>query len=153
MTQLNVSKLHNRKIQFWKNKILLVLGVVFISSLASCEKDQLNYSDSDSYYVKYEVSSSTIYIGGKLDVRFNSEANTFTNTTINQRQNWEVIVGPVSRGFNAQMHVSAPHDTHDKLKLYTNIYVSKNNGPFAIKEINGSDSPRDQVSIGYTIDF
>ena len=147
----NHLKFDNLRLRNSRNIISLLAIVSF--TLLGCEKDQIIPEDSDYYYVKYQLSSSTIYSGGKLNVRYNAESNSFTNTTINQRQNWEVIVGPVFKGFKSQMHISASGQTHNKLKLYTNIYVSKNNGPFAIKESNGSDTPRDEASIAYTIDF
>ena len=73
--------------------------------------------------------------------------------TINQRNLWETIIGPVSKGFNASMRVKATGETYDKLKIYTNIYVSKNDSPFALKKSDGSDTPRDNVQINYTIDY
>jgi hypothetical protein len=60
---------------------------------------------------------------------------------------------PVSKGFNASMSVMAQGNTFDKLKLYTNIYVSKNGSPFSLKKSDGSDEPRDFVQISYTIDY
>ena len=70
--------------------------------------------------------------------------------TINQNALWETIIGPVQKGFNATLKVSSQY--YD-LKLYTNIYVSKNDSPFALKKIDGSDTPRDSVQISYTIDY
>lgn len=118
-----------------------------------CNKKDADIKVPDEYYIKYEVSSNTIYYGGKLDVTINSETNKPVTITINQRTLWETLIGPVQKGFNATLNVTAIGQTHDKLKLYTNIYVSKNGSPFALKKIDGSDTPRDNVSVNYTIDY
>jgi hypothetical protein len=133
---------------WWSISLIFLLIITLGIINSSCGKD----CDNDEYYVKYEVNSSTIY-GGKLDVTINSEDNTNSTFTINQCMLWETIIGPVSKGFNATLKVSAIGETHDKLKLYTNIYVSKNDSPFALKNSDGSELPRDSVEINYTIDY
>ena len=127
----------------------LIVAIGFINS--GC--DNGNEIDPDEYYIKYEVNSTTIYSGGKLDVTINTETNVPMTITIDQRTLWETIVGPVDKGFIASLNVTAIGDTNNQLKLYTNIYVSKNNSPFALKKSDGSDSPRDYVQISYTIDY
>ena len=141
----------------WRYKGLLwgfifTLGVIN-SGCNNSVSDSGNEIDENEYYVKYEVNSSTIYHGGKLEVTINAEDNSNTTIVINQRQLWEVIVGPVQNGFNASLNVKAVGSTHDRLTLYAAIYVSKNNSPFAIKNINGSETPRNSVRISYTIDY
>ena len=69
------------------------------------------------HFYKYEVNSSTIYSGGKLDVTINTEKNENKTITINQRNLWETIIGPVPKGFNASMRVEATGETYDKLKI------------------------------------
>ena len=147
----SISTPSKAKVQWWYRLIVWGFIVTIGISLPGCNKE--NDDDTDEYYVKYEVDSSTIYSGGKLDVTLNSETNQAMTITIDQRTLWEVVIGPVRKGFNATMNVSAIYETHDKLKLYTNIYVSKNNGPFALKNSDGSDIPRDSVTISYTIDY
>lgn len=129
----------------------LALSLLIALSTFSCEKDDA--IPIDEYYVKYEVNSSTIYSGAKLDFTIRTEKNEDLTLVINQRTLHETIIGPVEKGFNASMLVSAQGNTHDKLKLYTNIYVSKNGSPFALKESDGSDKPRDFVQLSYTIDY
>ncbi len=133
---------------FWV--MIITLGLIN----TSCENNKEGTEvDPDEYYVKYEVNSSTIYSGGKLEVTINSEANLPLVLTIDQRVLWEVIIGPVEKGFVASMNVNAIDETNDQLKLYTTIHVSKNNSPFALKKTDGSDTPRDQVNITYTINY
>src|SRR5690606_5849445 len=131
----------------------MLIFFVFIGSfLGSCDKADQDL-DPDEYYVKYEVNSTTIYSGGKLDVTINTENNQPMSMSINQRKLSEIVIGPVQKGFRASMKVVASGNSHDKLKLYTSIYVSKNGSPFALKKNDGSDEPRDSVEIDYTIDY
>lgn len=121
-----------------------------------CEIENENNSENtttDEYYVKYEVDSKTIYLGGKLDLEIKTEDNKLMTTTIDQRVLHETIIGPVDEGFSAFLNVRAAGETYDKLKLYTKIYVSKNDSPFALKKSDGSDDPRDFVKLLYTIDY
>jgi len=75
------------------------------------------------------------------------------NLTIDQSVLWETVIGPVQKGFNATLNVNAASSTNNQLRLYTNLYVSKNGSPFALKKSDGSDTPRDNVQINYTIDY
>jgi len=112
-----------------------------------CSKDDIEY------YVKYEVNSSTIYTGGKLDVELTSENDQDITMQIPTRASWETIIGPVKKGFKASLKASEAGTNYGHLKLYTQISVSKNDSPFALKEIDGSDEPRTTVEINYTIDY
>lgn len=132
--------------------IIFVISLLIGLSTTSCEKDD-GTNPNDEYYVRYEVNSSTIYSGGKLDLTIRTEENKDLTLVINQRTRHETIIGPVEKGFNSSMKVEAQGNTFDKLKLYTNIYVSKNGSPFALKKNDGSDNPRDIVQLSYTIDY
>jgi hypothetical protein len=117
----------------------------------ACKKDNSNTTTSE-YYVKYEVNSTTIYTGGKLNLSVTEENNKQRAITINTRSPYEVTIGPVKKGFNATLSVSKEGSPGNQLKLYTQISVSKDGGPFALKAINGSDSPRNAAQVGYTVD-
>ncbi len=141
-------------VQWWPKKIILVLIFSFTLINWACKKeDKTNVNVPDEYYVKYEVNSSTIYTGGKLNVSLNSEKNQNTSTIINTRSPWETVIGPVKKGFNATLGVAKEGNADNHLKLYVQITVSKNGSPFALKEIDGSDTPRNSVQINYTIDY
>lgn len=136
----------------------LLYGLTVITALISfsCKEDSQpteSNSPSDEYYVKYEVNSSTIYSGGKLDLNIRTEEDKNLTLIINQRTLHETIIGPVKKGFNASMSVKAQGNSQNKLQLYTNIYVSKNGSPFALKKSDGSDDPRDFVQLSYTINY
>lgn len=127
----------------------LMWGILLITTLvgSGCNKED----NSDEYYIKYEVSSTTIYYGGKLNVTITNETNSNSLLIIDTRTPWEAVIGPVKKGFNANLNVEGPGDSH--LKLYTQISASKNNGPFALKKVDGSDDPRNSCQLSYTIDF
>lgn len=136
--------------------LIFTIGLILLLGMLSpsCEKEnEGENAPSDEYYVKYEVNSTTIYLGRKLDVTLNTEKNELMTMTIDQRKLSETVIGPVEKGFKATLKVVAAGETHDKLKLYTKIYVSKNDSPFALKKNDGSDTPRDFVQLSYTIDY
>jgi len=126
--------------------ILIVIGI----TISGCEKIGIN---KDDYYVKYEVNSSTIYFGGKLNVLITGTNNQTTTFTINTRAPWEVTIGPVKKGFKANLSVTHMGSNSGNLTLKTQISVSKNLSPFALKQIDDSNTPRTSVQISYTIDY
>ncbi len=131
---------------------LLSLCIVF----SACSKSDTNPEMNDDYYVKYKVESSTIYSGGKLDVQISRENATTIPLVINQRQAWETTIGPVKKGFMANLKVTKQgwdgQVFEHHLKLYLRIEVSKNNGPFAMKQLNGTDTPRATAELKYTVE-
>lgn len=141
-----------QRIKWWRTSIILALTLLIGLSSISCEKDY-ETNPADEYYAKYVVFSTTIYSGGKLDLTIRTEKNEDLTLVINQRTLHDTIIGPLEKGFNASMDVMAQGNTNDKLKLYTNIYVSKNGSPFTLKKGDGSDEPRDFVQLNYTIDY
>ena len=125
--------------------VLLVAIVAF-----GCENSTNDEFNLDEYYVKYEAIGSSIYYDSKLiEVTINNE---YGNKMIfDPGRSFEIIIGPVKKGFNATLDInvisSAP------TKLYLKISVNKNDGPFALKGINGSDQNRESAQLSYIIDF
>lgn len=141
-----------QRIKIWHITQNLALSSLILLSVISCVKEA-DANLADEYYVKYEVNSSTIYFGAKLDFTIRTEENEDLTLVIDQRALHETIIGPVKKGFNASMVVTAQGNTHEKLKLYASIYVSKNGSPFSLKRTDGSEEPRDFVQLSYTIDY
>lgn len=131
---------------FYSITLLIVIGISFLN----CSRDD---SENDEYYVKYEVNSSTLYSGTTLNVKVNDVNNQQTSFVIKTKTPWETTVGPVRKGFDANITVSEINTNYGRLTLQTKISVSKNNGPFAIKHNDDSTSPRTQVQSSYKIDF
>ena len=146
-SELNLSRLRT-KFQWWRIGLIWgLINIIGISNLG-CTKE-----NKDEYYIKYEVNSSTIYYGGKLNVTISTENNNNTTIDINTRSPWETVIGPVKKGFTATLQVTKEGSTDSQLKLYTQISVSKNGSPFALKKIDGSDTPRNSAQINYAIDY
>ena len=137
----------------------LIVGFIFIFGFINSGCDNCDVCDNkdeiliDEYYVKYEVSSSTIYYGGKLNVTINTEKDNVLDITINTRTQWETVIGPVQKGFDSMLKVIKEGSEDSRLQLYTQISVSKNGDPFALKKIDGCDTPRNSVQINYKIDY
>jgi hypothetical protein len=149
--ELNLTQ-SKTKAQWWRMGLILGFIVTFGILNFGCDNED-EISVSDEYYVKYEVNSTTIYSGGKLNVTINTEKNTTMTISVNTRTQWEAVIGPVQKGFNATLNVIKEGTADSQLQLYTQISVSKNGSPFALKKIDGSDTPRNSVQINYTIDY
>jgi hypothetical protein len=125
---------------------LLVFGLIFLG----CKEDVSN----DKYYVKYSVSSKTIYYGGKLDVKLNTPSGN-QSFNVNQNTDWETTIGPVSKGFICKMNVlkqgwdGVSQENH--LKLSVKIEMSKNDSPFTLVKNDDLTTPRPSCEISYTI--
>ena len=135
----------------WYSKLLLWgLFIAFSLTNFDCKKDETNNAD---YYVKYEVNSSTIYYGNHLRVVLTDANNQSTIFTINARTPWETTIGPVKKGFNANLSVSDISNNYGHLTLQAQISVSKNSSPFTLKQSDDSNTPRTKVQINYAIDY
>ena len=126
------------------SKLFLVL--FFAILCIGCEKIENNNNEQnggqntqeDFYYVRFEATSSYYYI---YSVRL-SLTGCESFTTIVEGKTYSEIIGPAHKGAVAKMNVSMVSGACD----ITAIYVSKNNGPFALKKRGGGN-------LSYTIDF
>lgn len=82
---------------------------------------------------------------------FLNDADGQLELLVNTNELVETIIGPVPYGFKAEM--LARDDDGDNKKLYAEILVSKNGGPFTLKAVDGSDGARSFVTLEYAIDF
>ena len=124
-------------------KMKKILSIILVSvlafSLTACEGFN-NPDKNDEYYVKYSISSSFYYFGSIKYVDVNGTKHDRTGDYNRTSLKWEVIVGPVNKGFNS--HVSYSRGRANIVK----IEVSKNNGPFVLKASGDK-------SASYMIDF
>lgn len=128
-------------------KKFLKITAVFLTILlvfSSCSKDEFgnnNSTSQDVYYVQYVIKCSLglYYVS---DFRVNTDDG-YVNFDNNRTKYWTQTYGPVKKGFNAYAKAQSVHPTIE-------IYVSKNNGPFALKT---SKSDYDEVTASYTINF
>jgi len=82
---------------------LFLLAICF----SACDKGNTEQNVADEYYVKYEMNSSSLpYTGGTQSITINAENNKEMNFVINTGTPWETVIGPVKKGFNAQLMLS-----------------------------------------------
>ena len=132
---------------------ITTLSFLFLSviSLSGCKKSE----PINQYYIKYKVESSTIYYGSKLDIQI-SDVNGNVPMVINQDQSWETTIGPVKSGFKATLKATKKGwdgiTQENHLRINLKIEVSRNNEPFAQKQINFSDIPRATAETTYILE-
>ena len=128
------------------SKITAAILVILIS-LSSCnkDKDKVEMGISDEYYVKYVIKGNGTYIYFS-DFSVNTDQGNVSFSGY-QYHSWNQTYGPVRKGFRASVSVGS--------SVTVEIYVSKNNGPFALKasKSGGNSSLTPNISQSYTIDF
>ncbi|MFC4231495.1 hypothetical protein ACFOW1_06325 [Parasediminibacterium paludis] len=124
---------------------IATLFVAFIMALTSCKKEENITTSNDSYYIKYAIIGNGTYIYFS-DFSVNS-AQGLVSYSGYQYQTWTQTYGPVKKGFSASVSVQSPYVTVE-------IYVSKNNGPWAVMASKTGDySLSSTTSQSYTINF
>ncbi len=132
------------------SKYLKIIPLFFsiLISLSSCKKDETqNHQNiaNDDYYVRYEIKGNGTYIYfSDFSIKTDKGDVSFSGY---QYHTWNQTYGPVNKGFSASVSVKSSFVTVE-------IYVSKNNGPFALKASkSGGNSSASNMSQSYTIDF
>jgi hypothetical protein len=129
--------------------------LIIITFFQSCNKDSQN-----EYYVKYLIeSTSSNPQQTKLKLIINITDEFGKSKEINHKTGgkWEVIIGPVKKGFNSKLSTkSIFEDPADPLmpynaKMNLKIEVSLNNGPFSSKKMDDSAEWRKNAEISHTI--
>ena len=134
-----------------KNILIIVFLTSIIFVFNSC-KNESNESNNlkDIYYVKYDITTSSIYSGYNLYVKINTE--TGIQNFVSKPATFSEIFGPVSIGFlsNIETYTDAYSAT-----VTARIYICKNSGPFVLKSMDTKSNPNDTnpLKINYKIDF
>jgi hypothetical protein len=140
------------KSHFLKQRIstslLMIISVftIFIA-VSSCIKDKEELKENnkeepvinDNYYVKYVISCSYPHIFSNWSV--STPDGTYTRNNYQTRR-WEQTYGPVKKGFNCSASVGNGNPS-----IAIEIYVSKNQEPFALKTTSKGNYAH------YTINF
>ena len=121
--------------------ILLSISLLSILTFSSCDKEDNNIVNNDNYYVKYVIDAPGPY-GRFSDWTASTPNGTYSNTGY-QTSSWNQTYGPVKKGFNC--HVQIGHYQGGTPTI--EIYVSKNDEPFALKA-NATGA-----SLSYVINF
>lgn len=119
---------------------LMIISALTIFTFYSCNKEEVDNNETvinDNYYVKYVISCSYPKIFSNWSVT--TPQGEYTKNGY-QIRHWEQTYGPVKKGFKCEVQVGNGEPTIE-------IYVSKNQEPFALK------TTKTGKSASYTIDF
>jgi len=124
---------------------IVILSLALITILSSCKKEATTTTTNDDYYVKYAIKGNGTYIYFN-NFSVNSDKGNVSFSGY-QYKSWTQTYGPVKKGFKASVTVQSGYVTVE-------IYISKNNGAFALKASkSGNNSSTSNISQSYTIDF
>ncbi len=135
---------------FFKKSALVIISALTIFVFSSCNNEEIdnrndkkNNNDNnttvinDNYYVKYVIFSIYPYLFSNWSVT--TPDGNYSKTGYQTRR-WEQTYGPVKKGFKCDVQVKNGQPNIE-------IYVSKNQEPFALK------TTKEGYSAAYTIDF
>lgn len=121
----------------------IIINLLSIFIFSSCDKEDENMNEGNnesaivhSYYVKYIIYSNYPYIFSNWTV--NTPQGKYTKNNYQTRR-WEQTYGPVKKGFSCYVQVGNGQPNIE-------IYVSKNQEPFALK------TTKNGYSASYTVD-
>jgi hypothetical protein len=120
-------------------KLFIILAEIIAIGFTGCGlfSNSPDYVDSNEYYVKYSISSTTYNYFS--DIYYAKESGTGSAEISHSVRSWTVTIGPVKKNFKAFVR-------NERGTGYNKIEVSKNGGPFALKA-EGTNSAT------YTINF
>ena len=124
------------------NKLVLISVILLSLGFSSC-------GDDDTYYLKYEVKTSSRYVFSEIQVEITTE-NGVEKRTVSP--NWEGTFGPIRSSSEVILNVTYPGESYVyKLTSFTGrISISKNNEPFVLKaEETANQRP---LSMSYKLD-
>ena len=123
-----------------------MFSLVISIALSSCKKDETKTTTTnDNYFVKYVIKGNGTYIYFS-DFSVNTDQGNMSFSGY-QYKSWNQTYGPLKKGFTASVSVKSSLVTVE-------IYVAKNDGPFALKASkSGDNSSTSNISQSYTIDY
>ena len=133
-------------------KTMKIFMVVLSLCIAACTKDNTggnSTANQTEYYVKYAsdgLDGNGIYQYNVSYTDEKGEQKSFSNMTAD---NFERIIGPVSVGFKASLHIWV-NNSNDSRARAARIEVKKDSNPFVVKAENASE--RVGVNVSYTIE-
>ena len=126
---------------------LLIICLISIG-LNACGGDDEPKAPEDSYYVKYELQTSSRYVFNTVQVEVTTEKGI---EVLEVNRNWDGTFGPFEYGTTLSFKVTMFSGNYNTTSFRGKISVSKNNAPFVFKaEENVNNIP---LSMSYTIDF
>lgn len=135
------------KSHFFKQSIFIIslwiICALTIFTFSSCNKDDNDNDEPalDNYYVNYVITGNGSY-GRFSNWTATTPQGIYTNSGT-QVRSWNQTYGPVDNGFKCEVQIGNFIGGDPTIQ----IYVSKNDEPFALKEIKTGNYA------SYTIDF
>ena len=124
-------------------KILFIILTISLALVSSCGKEQeqgQEYQITDNYYVKYEATVDNLHYD-TVPISIKNRDGKFMTTSASRNNPLSITIGPVSKGFVAEMHRGS-----ESMNIICTISVCKNSEPFAFQAGGVND-------ISYTIDY
>lgn len=125
------------------NVLLIICSVFTVFTSSSCKKEKKNsdIGTNDNYYIKYVITGNGAY-GRFSNWTANTPDATYSNKGY-QTRSWNQTYGPLKKGFRCGVEIGDYIGGDPTIE----IYVSKNDEPFALKIISKGKSA------SYVIDF
>ena len=131
---------------------LLGLTLIFAVSLFGCKESDIEKSINDDYYVKYHYYADGVIHSCGFKIKYlnsvTSNSNPAVNTIVHHPQSEkcenEIICGPFKK--NDTVAIEMTNESYVGKRLLE-IYVSKDNSPFALRKSTTSNK------LEYTIDY
>jgi len=120
--------------------LLLTCTLGFISW--GCSKDH------EEYYVKYEINTKGVFQNSNVIVEYTADNEQITKIPLANINKPEIIIGPVRKGFKASLKITS----ESSFSILTQLSVSKNNGPFALKKSDNETSFKKFTLLEYLVD-
>lgn len=126
--------------------ILFISLTLVLCGCGNDKEDELNdLSSNTEYYIKYEATVTSIYIGNTIKYTVSTETGL---QTFKSGKSFSQVFGPFKKGFNASITVDASDWYQADCEV--RIYVCKGSQPFALKANNAGGK---SVSASYLIDY
>ena len=133
-----------------KTIVRFLLYLICILPFIGCSGDEIDEVVTSEYYVKYYVQINNVYSEYSQVYISYSLPNNKTETIIygetGKKLIKEFIIGPFKYTDKLNLAVSKTDERYRITSIGTEILVSKNNSPFALKKYGNSN-------IEYTIDY
>ena len=145
-----------------KSLTTLLIALASFLAVVGCSKHNTDEFNTDEYYVKYVFTCQVVQYGKIYPTPYTVY---FTDSNLQEQsrsfksgEEESVICGPFKYG--NEVKLSLEHFYHDNVggsssaNTFLEIYVSKNNSPFALrKSVNNSSQNPQTTTLEYTIDY
>ena len=136
-----------------KEMLKYLLCLICVLPIIGCGEDEFDGSDEivpSEYYVKYHVQINNVYFEySEVNISYslpNNKTDTFVYGGTGKTLVKEIVIGPFSYADKLSLAVTPTSEKYRITSIDTEILVSKNNSPFALKKYGAR-------SLDYRIDY